>query len=98
MNCEHEGRNAEDPYTVALRERWHYRWPHPHTISYACTPRHGNAVQCTVTESIHLIVVGRAGFSALCVPIYNTPNSLFTEATVDREMLLGKELGLARLE
>ena len=61
MNCEHEGRNAEDPYTVARREGWRYRWPHPRTISCACRPRHGNAIQCIVTESIHLIAVGRAG-------------------------------------
>ena len=29
MNCEREGRNAEDPYADALWEGWLYRWPHP---------------------------------------------------------------------
>ena len=51
MNCEHEGRNPEDPYTVALRKDDIIIGHVPCTISCACTLflRHGGAIQCTVT-------------------------------------------------
>ena len=51
VNCEREGRNAEDPYAVALWEGWCYRWPHPCAISCTCMLflACDGAIQCIVT-------------------------------------------------
>ena len=47
---------------------------------------------------IYDLLQGGLSGVALYVPIYDTPNSLLTESMVDREMLLGKELGSACLK
>ena len=70
----------------------------PRNISCACMLpiRHDNAIQCTVTDPRKYSYDLLQG--ALYIPIYDTPNSLFTELMVDHDTLLGKELGLACLE
>ena len=61
----------------------------PRTILcvYMLLIRHDNAIQCTVTGPRKYSYDLLQG--ALYVPIYDTPNSLFTELMVDRDMLLG---------
>ena len=55
VNCEHEGRNVEDPYTQLLYGKDGIIIDHiPCTISCVCMLilRHSGAIQCTVTGQI----------------------------------------------
>ena len=100
VNCECEGRNVEDPYTVALGEGWCYHWSHPsyHFMCVHIILRHGGGIQCTVPGSrkySHDLLQG--GLELPCTYRFAILLTLFTELMVDHDTLLhhllGKELG-----
>ena len=97
VNCECEGRIAEDPYTVALWEGWRYRWPHPSCMHVIL--RCGGAIQCTVTGPRNYTYdLLQGGLELPCTYQFTILLTLFTESMVDCDTLLGKELGPAGLK
>ena len=83
VNCEHEGRNPEDPYTVTLRKDGVIVGHVPRTISCICTIflRQGGEIQGTITgPRKHSNNLPQGGLELPCTYQFNGPTDVAKKA------------------